>query len=346
MDNFIYIFIFMFIGLGIFAFYFLKKLNDNTKKIDEMFNQDRKLFDMEKEIITKTTDAQVKIIDEHKKQILNAIVEARREISETKITSEKLKTVIENNSQVTNLLQNTTDKLRDILANNQSRGLFGQEIAEDLLKMSGFVKDVNYVVQKTQEGQEGNNRPDITMLLPDNSKLNVDVKFPFQALQRLKETSDEIQQAKYEAEFKADIKARLFEVKKYINPKENTLDFVIIFIPNEMIFSYIYDKHPDLWKEALRDKIILSGPLSFIAILRMVQQSYDNFRYNKNLHTIINLIKSFEKEFSKFDEQLNSLGDKINSVTKAYENLSVLRTRQLTKIIEKIMVNDLPSSVE
>ena len=51
-------------------------------------------------------------------------------------------------------------------------------------------------------------------------------------------------QKKYLADFKTDIKNKIKEIttRNYISPEENTVDFVIMFIPNEMIFSFIYEK--------------------------------------------------------------------------------------------------------
>src|SRR6185436_14359572 len=112
------------------------------------------------------------------------------------------KTIISEHKDITESLQLTTDNLRKILSNNQLRGSFGQEVAEDLLKMAGFVKGQNYTSQEQQETT--GNKPDFTVLLPDKTKINIDVKFPFQALQRLQETEDKEQQKKYLTDFKND----------------------------------------------------------------------------------------------------------------------------------------------
>jgi DNA recombination protein RmuC len=109
-----------------------------------------------------------------------------------------------------------------------------------------------------------------------------------------------------------------------------------MFIPNEMIFSFIYENFDDVWRDALKNKVVMCGPFSFTAILRMVQQSYDNFKYQKDLHKIISHIRVFESEYAKFNEAFNSLGQKIYSVSKEYDTVSGVRDRQLTKIIDKI----------
>jgi DNA recombination protein RmuC len=109
-----------------------------------------------------------------------------------------------------------------------------------------------------------------------------------------------------------------------------------MFIPNEMIFSFIYERFDDVWRDAMKNKVVMCGPFSFTAILRMVQQSYDNFKYQKDLHKIISHIKVFQNEYSKFSKALDLLGQKIKSADKEYEIVSGTRDRQLTKIIDKI----------
>ena len=253
---------------------------------------------------------------------------------------ENLRTIIQEQKDATHSLQLTTDNLKKILSNNQMRGNFGQQVAEDLLRMAGFVKGQNYLSQAQQETT--GNKPDFTVLLPDDTKVNIDVKFPFQALQKYQETEDKQQQLQYLAAFKTDIKQKLKEIttRNYISPEENTVDFVVMFVPNEMIFSFIYDKYPDVWQEAIKSKVVMCGPFSFTAILRMVKQSYDNFKYQKNLHGIIQQIKVFEVEYKKFSTELDALGKRIESVAEQYSEVATTRDRALNRVIEKIKLEE------
>jgi len=117
-----------------------------------------------------------------------------------------------------------------------------------------------------------------------------------------------------------------------------------MFIPNEMIFSYIYEKMNDLWVEAMKQKVVLAGPFSFTAILRLVRQAYDNFRYQKNVQKIIGYIKNFEIEFSKYNEEFLKIGERIESLTKQYNLVNTTRANQLSKTIEKIKLEESTSS--
>ncbi|MFH0854047.1 MAG: DNA recombination protein RmuC, partial [bacterium] len=213
---------------------------------------------------------------------------------------------------------------------------FGEQVAENLLKMAGFVIGKDYLYNKEQETID--TRPDFTILMPDKTKINVDVKFPYSALQKFIETENKEEKMQHFRVFKEDVKKKIKQVstRDYINPEEKTVDFVILFVPNEMIFSFIYDRMNDVWEEAMRKKVILTGPFSFTAILQMVRQAYSNFKYQENLHHAISLIQKFEQEFEKYNAEFNKIGEKIDSCKKQYDMVSVTRTNQLSRVVNQI----------
>ncbi len=301
--------------------------------VDSRLKESEKYIEGKKDFITEVVTNLRKEVTESQDRLIKSDKERVSEFS-------NLKSLIEEHKGVTEVLRVTTDNLRKILSNNQLRGSFGQEVAEDLLKIAGFVKGQNYISQTQQESKSS--IPDFTVILPDQTKINVDVKFPFAALQKWQQTEDKEQQKLYLNEFKGDIKKKLDEVttRDYINPEENTVDFVIMFIPNEMIFSFIYEKFPDLWHDALKNKVVMCGPFSFTAILRMVQKSYDSFKYQKDLFNIIGHIRAFEDEYSKFSESLNTLGQRLQSAGKQYEVVSGVRDRALNRLIDKIKTGE------
>ncbi len=251
-----------------------------------------------------------------------------------------LKKELENQQKITDRLSTTTENLNKLLSNNQLRGQFGEKVAEDLLKMSGFVKGVDYDFNKTLS--DGQSRPDFTIYLPNKVKINVDSKFPYQNLQKLAESTDEATRKDRLKAFEHDVKEKIKQVvtRNYINPQDNTVDFVILFIPNEMIFSFIYDKMNSLWTDGMKQKVVFAGPFSFTAILRLVRQAYDNFRYQNNVQKIITQIKEFELEFAKYNEEFMKIGDRIHSLSDQYALVNQTRTNKLLKSIDKINQED------
>jgi len=100
-------------------------------------------------------------------------------------------------------------------------------------------------------------------------------------------------------------------------------------------------KMPEICQEAVEKRVVLAGPFSFTAMLRMIRQSYENFRVQKNIHNIIGHVKEFEKEFGVFSEAFYKIGDRLDSLHKQYTDVSTTRFRQLERKIDKVKLEGL-----
>lgn len=324
-------------------------LEDKIARIsgDALRNNSEQFLTMAKEILYSQKN-EIKTDLEGKKSAIGELInEIRKDIHKneerlSKSDEERVRSFsalsneLKSYKEITGDLKLSTDKLKDLLSNNQMRGAFGEQIAEDLLKMAGFVVGQSYSKNTTQETESS--RPDFTIFLPDQTKINVDVKFPYASLVKYVEAEDKTTKERYLRDFKQDVKNKIKQVstREYINPLEKTVDFVILFVPNEMIFSFIYDKMNEIWEDAMQKKVVLAGPFSFTAILRMIKQAYSNFRYQENLQHIIGLIQKFDTEYQKYTEAVDTLGERIASSSRQYEVVSTTRNRQLTTIVDKI----------
>jgi len=322
------------------------------KSIESILNDDR---ERNKDILGEKLKQGTQKLEDEKDAIKELVGRIEKELKENKDKLSDaetkrfgqftaIKTALDDYKTITAELKSSTDDLKNILSNNQLRGKYGQEVAENLLRSVGFVKDQHYVIDKALDTTT--TRPDITVFLPDKTKINVDAKFPWQALVRYQETDDKLEKEKHLKEFERALKTKITEVtsRDYINIEEPTVDFVIMFVPNEMIFSFIYEKMNNIWNEAFEKKVIMAGPFSFTAILRMVFQAHKNFKYQENLQGIIKHIKTFEIEFDKFNEAFDKLGEKIKSTDDQYQTVSITRTKKLTGIVDKIKAeNVLPT---
>ncbi|MCX6726762.1 MAG: DNA recombination protein RmuC [Candidatus Shapirobacteria bacterium] len=336
-------FVYLLLVLILVAIFYFIYLQKNAKSTD---------IDLSKAIDTLVNQANDKLNDKslliqsdlsNKKDAIEKMIKT---ISDQLTTVEKerigtfthLRDAIESNVKLTKELSVTTEGLKRVLSNNQQRGAFGEKVAEDLLKMSGFVIGTDYTRQETT----GESRPDFTLYLPDKTKINIDSKFPYANIVNMSEASDADQKNHFKKLFEQDIKKKINDVtsRNYINPEDNTVDFVVLFIPNEMIFSFIYESFPDVWQDALNRKVVMTGPFSFTAILRMVKQAYENFRFQKNVRGIITQIKIFDTEFEKYNEEFTKIGDRIDSLHKQYDEVSNTRTKKLQKVIDKIRIED------
>jgi DNA recombination protein RmuC len=243
---------------------------------------------------------------------------------------------LKNVGEQTLALNTTTGALREALASTSVRGQWGERMAEDVLRVAGFVEGVNYVKQKAVDG--GGARPDFTFLLPRELKLNMDVKFPLDNYMRYLETDSEAERAQHQSAFLRDVRARAREVtgREYINPEQGTVDCVLLFIPNESVHSFIHEHDPQLLEMALRGKVVCCSPLTLFAVLAVVRQATDNFALQRASEEIIGLFGRFHAEWAKFTESLSVLGRRINSAQNAFQDVTGPRRRMLERPLIRI----------
>ena len=247
----------------------------------------------------------------------------------------QLRSQLEQAGQVTQRLQQSTEHLRQALANPQRRGHWGERIAEDVLRLAGFVEGASYVKQETTVD---GSRPDFTFPLPNNQRVNLDVKFPLAAYLRVLDASDDAARATASREFLRDVRTRIREVttRDYIDPAAGTVDYVLVFIPNEQVYAFIHESDPQLLDDALRQRVVLCSPLTLYAVLAVMRQVAANFRVQQASYEILGLLGEFRKQWDKYVEVMDRLGKRLDDATKAYSELSSTRTRQLERQLDKI----------
>lgn len=236
----------------------------------------------------------------------------------------------------TSKLQETTNQLRQALASTRVRGQWGERMAEDILRLMGFVEGFNYEKQKS--GETGLTRPDYTFFLPQGRKINMDVKFPLDNYLHYLEASNDTERENYKQQFLKDVRARIKEVttRDYINPEENTLDYVLIFIPNEQVYAFINENDRTLLDEALKKKVILCSPITLYAVLAIIRQAMENFNLQNTAGQILNLLDSFYKQWQAFVKSLEKVGKKIEEAQNEFQILNSTRKNQLEKPLRQI----------
>jgi DNA recombination protein RmuC len=233
-------------------------------------------------------------------------------------------------------LHNTTSQLQAALVSTKARGLWGQRIADDILRLAGFAEGINYHKDKSQDTAA--TRPDYTFYLPQGLKVNMDVKFPMSGYLRYLETESESDRQKHKDQFLRDVRARMKELtnRDYINPEEKTVDYVILFIPNEQVYSFINDNDRALIDDALKSKVVFCSPLTLYAVLAIIRHAVDNFNLEKTAAEILSVLGAFNKQWKSFIKSFDDLGEKIEAVQKEFDNLTTTRQAQLDRQVKKI----------
>ena len=233
-------------------------------------------------------------------------------------------------------LTGTAGELHRMLASTQRRGAWGERMADDVLRLAGLQEGVNYSKQSSADAEKG--RPDFTFYLPNELKVNMDVKFPLGRYKAYVDAeSDKARQAELR-ELTAAVRNHIKDVagRDYIDPKGSTVPYVIVFIPSEQIYSLVLEAQADLIDDALERKVVLAGPLTLYAMLAVIRQAAENVNLMRTASEVIAVLGAFEKQWEEFKEVMDKMGRRIDDAKREYDNLVGTRTRQLERTLEKV----------
>jgi DNA recombination protein RmuC len=249
----------------------------------------------------------------------------------------QVSTSLQAHAEIASTLADSTRALREALANPQARGQWGERMAEDVLRLAGFVENVNYVKQTQIEG--GTGRPDYTFPMPKGHALYMDVKFPMASYLRYLEVDTNAERETHLKKFLQDVRLRVKELAKrdYAGESERqTVDYVLLFLPNEQLSAFIHEHDASLLDDAMGQKVVLCSPLTLFAFLGVIRQAFDSFMIEQTSDEILRLLGTFAAQWRKYAEQVDSVKKKFDQVDRAFEQLSGPRRRQLERPLRQL----------
>jgi len=255
-------------------------------------------------------------------------------------------THLQNAATQTKELQETTFKLQSALGSSRARGQWGERMAEDVLRLAGFAEGINYLKQHVLE--TNSSRPDYTFLLPQGLKLNMDVKFPWDNYKLFLAEENEATRESLKQQFMRDVRGRIKEVttRDYINPLEKTLDYVLVFIPNEQVYSFINEHDHDVIDFALKSRVVLCSPFTLYAILAIIRQAVDSFNLSQTAASIRDCLVEFDKQWQEFKKGMETTGRHITAAQAEFQRLSLTRTTKLDSVLDRVSELRLPQDAE
>jgi len=241
-------------------------------------------------------------------------------------------------AEITNVLADSTRSLREALANSNTRGQWGERMAEDVLRLAGFEVGVNYV-RRTAVAGDGSGIPDFTFLLPKGHVLFMDVKFPMSAYLRYLEAGTEAERSAHRAAFVRDVRARIRELAKreYSKVDERpAVGNVLLFVPNETLAGFIHESDSTLVDEALRQQVVICSPLTLYTFLGVIRQAFDNFVIERTSDEILQLIGRFGQQWQKYTESAEKVKKRLDSVQNEFDQLVGVRRRALERPLAQL----------
>src|SRR5437660_5582253 len=191
----------------------------------------------------------------------------------TRNTMDSLRVLHERLGIIDNAHKNLTDltsqvtTLRDVLANKQSRGAFGQARMEAIVQ-DGMPKG-SYEFQFTLSTGK---RPDCVVFLPDQRPLCIDAKFPLEAMTALHDARTDEEKKIATQRLRNDVMKHVSDIaEKYLIVGE-TQDTALMFVPSESVYAEIHDGFDDLIQKAYRARVVLVSPSLLMLAIQVMQQ--------------------------------------------------------------------------
>jgi DNA recombination protein RmuC len=221
-----------------------------------------------------------------------------------------------------------TNTMASALGNSRVRGQWGERAAEDVLRAAGFVEGVSYL---KQQALDGGARPDFTFPLPKGYTLNMDVKFPFENYARLVEATGEADRDRYEKAFLRDVRDRVKEVasRSYADPASGTVDYALLFIPSESVYTEINRLDASFVDAALAQRVIPCSPLTLFGVLAVVRKAVESFAFQQASDDVLIAMKRFEGEWGRFSDSFAALGKQLATARGTYDQLVGVRSAKL-----------------
>src|SRR5438045_7571654 len=191
----------------------------------------------------------------------------------TRNTMDSLRVLHERLGIIDNAHKNLTDltsqvtTLRDVLANKQSRGAFGQARMEAIVQ-DGMPKGA-YEFQHTLSSGK---RPDSVVFLPDARPLSVDANVPLEAMTALHDARSDEEKRVATQRLRNDVMKHVSDIaEKYLITGE-TQDTALMFVPSESVYAEIHDGFDDLIQKAYRARVVLVSPSLLMLAIQVMQQ--------------------------------------------------------------------------
>ncbi|MBU6426846.1 DNA recombination protein RmuC [Patescibacteria group bacterium] len=322
----------------------LEQVNELSRTVDRKVGDLSKTVDSKVSDLTKTVDTKIHETSRTVQESMRThLAESSKLVGVVKEITQGLTKLEETNKQVVSFADQLQN-LQDILKNPKQRGILGEFYLETLLK--NVMPPGSYAMQyelpaKNENG--GKVIADAAVFVKDKI-IPIDSKFSLENYNRLVEEKNPVERDRLEKLFKADLKTRIDETAKYIQPENGTMDFAFMFIPHEAIY---YDllvaevggakiNTRDLVEYAFKDKrVLIVSPTSFLAFLQTVLQGLKALQIEETAKDIVKRVNELGKHLKSFEEFYQKMGTHLGTVVNQY-NLAGKEFKKIDKDVMRI----------
>jgi DNA recombination protein RmuC len=233
----------------------------------------------------------------------------RSTMDSLRVLHERLGIIDHAHKNLTELTSQVTT-LRDVLANKQSRGAFGQARMEAIVQ-DGMPKGA-YEFQFTLSSGK---RPDCVVFLPDARPLCIDAKFPLEAVTALHDARTEEERRFATQRLRADVMKHVSDIaEKYLIAGE-TQDTALMFVPSESVYAEIHDGFDDVIQKAYRARVVLVSPSLLMLAIQVMQQILKDARMRDAADQIRTEVLNLGDDLGRLRERVLKLQKHFNDAS-------------------------------
>lgn len=307
------------------------------KSSDELIKQSKLVLDRYRE----TDDELAKSKNQEIEKLLQPVQSELKRLEEFNrvIEQERLKETTSLKDQLT-ILTSGTGKLISALQGSGSAGRWGEVQLQRIVEMAGLQENLNYEIQKSLG--EGEGRPDMQILLPGGKRIFVDSKVPIQDLEHIEAMDEAGRKA-----LSVGISNKVMDYAKGLNKrdyakKEDSPDFVVMFIASESAFRMAVEGKPGLFEDAMNMNVMIASPSTLLPMLKAVHYGWRQERLASEAQNIMDWAKELYNALVTMKGHYDDLGKRIEAVGRKYNDFGGSLDRSVLPKARKMRDAGLP----
>lgn len=244
---------------------------------------------------------------------------------------ENIKSLVEANRRISEDAVNLTRAITGT-NNNKFQGDWGETILEQILENSGLIEGEQWETQATLRDDEGcvavneeTNRamkPDVIVHFPGKRDIIIDSKVSLKAYMDYLAAADDTSRAMHLKEHVASVRRHIDMLagKRYHKYNINSLDYVMLFIPNEPSYFTAMEADNSLWNYAYRKGIVLISPSNLISTLFVVNSLWTRERQQRDVQRIVDTANAIYDKFVNFTDNFSKIEGALEKAREAYRD--------------------------
>ena len=246
-------------------------------------------------------------------------------------------------------LSRAASSLEKALRQPTVRGRWGEMQLKRVVETAGMLEHCDFVQQESAATEDGRVRPDLIVKLPGGRQLVIDAKAPLAAyLDAADATDDDVRRA-HLARHAQLVRAHIVQLgrKAYWDTFSPSPEYVILFLPGEMLYSAALEADPTLIECGASEKVILAAPTTLIALLRTVACVWTQEALAVNAQQVAELGRELYERIAKLAEHWGDVGDQLGRAVDSYnKGVGTLETRVLVTARKFQELKAAPDDVE